>query len=161
MTDYKEVRVDFDVTVKDTIDKRWERFPMMVNLWEMGWPDAPNTTVALVRAFIESNIGIDIRAPLDGYTLATAKAKIKSEMWHHMVRLNLLHEVRIEANKAFGNDNLKRVIRGITIRQIGGPMPKEWRDENLWPKGLPEGERPWDKDPDFYEYPMSDWRPGK
>ena len=161
MSDYKEIRVDFDVTVKDTIDKRWERFPMMVNLWEMGWPDVPNTTVALVRAFIESNIGIDIPAPLDGYTLDQAKAKIKSEMWHHMVRLNLLSEIRIEADKAFGNDNFKRVIKEITIRQVGGPMPQDWRDENLWPKGLPEGERPWDKDPDFYEYPMSDWRPGK
>ena len=161
MTDYKEVRADFDVRVYDTIDQRYETFPMTVNLWELGWPDAPNGTVKLVRDFIESTIGIDIPAPLGGYTLAAAKAKIKSEMWHHKVRLNLLHEVRIEADKAFGNDNLKRVIRGITIRQVGGPMPQDWRDENLWPKGLPEGERPWDKDPDFYEYPMSDWRPGK
>ena len=161
MTDYKEIRVDFDARVYDTIDKRYETVPMMVNLWEMGWPEAPNNTVALVRAFIESNIGIDIPAPLDGYTLDQAKAKIKSEMWHHMVRLNLLSEIRIEADKAFGNDNFKRVIKDIYIRRTGGPMPQAWRDENLWPQGLPEGERPWDKDPDFYEYPMSDWRPGK
>ena len=160
MTDYKEVRADFDVRVYDTIDQRYETFPMTVNLWELGWPDAPNGTVKLVIDFIESNIGIDIPAgPEDNYTMP-GKPRL-GEMWHHMVRLNLLHEIRAEANYIFGNDNLKRVIRGITIRQVGGPMPQDWRDENLWPKGLPEGERPWDKDPDFYEYPMSDWRPGK
>ena len=160
MTDYKEVRADFDVRVYDTIDQRYETFPMTVNLWELGWPEAtgPKNNVAMVRTFLESNIGIDIPAgPEDSASRMTGKP----EMWHHMVRLNLLHEVRAEADKAFGNDNFKRVIRDITIRQVGGPMPKEWRDENLWPKGLPEGERPWDKDPDFYEYPMSDSRPGK
>ena len=152
MTYYKEVRADFDVTVKDTIDQRRETFPMMVNLWELGWPD-DQQSVAMVRTFLESNIGIDIPNPDRYYN--------GSELWHHIVRDNLLAEVQAEANKVFGNDNFKRVIKDIYIRRTGGPMPQAWRDENLWPKGLPEGERPWDKDPDFYEYPMSDWRPGK
>ena len=61
MTDYKEVRADFDVRVYDTIDQRYETFPMTVNLWELGWPEAtgPKNNVAMVRTFLESNIGID------------------------------------------------------------------------------------------------------
>ena len=157
MTDYKEIRVDFDIKVRDK-KLGLREFPMTVNLWELGWPEAPNNTVELVRAFIESNIGVDIPAgPEDGGSILNDTI----EMWHHMVRTHLLHEVRAEADKVFGNDDLKRVVTDIVIRQVGGPMPQDWRDENLWPKGLKEGERPWDKDPDFYEYPMSDGRPGK
>jgi hypothetical protein len=107
----------------------------------------------MVRTFLESNIGLDIPSLDRDYN--------GSELWHHIVRDNLLAEVRAEANKVFGNDNFKRVIRAIAIRQVGGHMPKDWRDENLWPSDLPDGVRPWDNDPDFYEYPMSDWRAGK
>ena len=147
---YKEVRADFDVTVYDTIDQRRETFPMMVNLWELGWPD-DQQSVAMVRTFLESNIGIDIPNPDRYYN--------GSELWHHIVRDNLLAEVQAAANKAFGNDNFKRVIKAITIRQVGGHMPKDWRDENLWPSDLPDGVRPWDNDPDFYEYPGNNPNP--
>ena len=59
---YKEVRADFDVTVYDTIDQRTEEVPMTVTLWELGWPD-DQQSVAMVRTFLESNIGIDIPNP--------------------------------------------------------------------------------------------------
>ena len=144
---YKEVRADFDLIVYDTIDDRVEIVPMVVNLWELGWPDEPQS-VAMVRTFLESNIGLDIPNP--------ERNPSGSELWHHIVRDNLLAEVQAEANKVFGNDNFKRVIKDVTIRRIGGPMPKEWRDENLWPSDLPDGVRPWDSDPDFYEYPGND-----
>ena len=144
---YKEVRADFDLIVYDTIDDRVEIVPMVVNLWELGWPDEPQS-VAMVRTFLESNIGLDIPNP--------ERNPSGSELWHHIVRDNLLAEVQAEANKVFGNDNFKRVIKDVTIRRTGGPMPKEWRDENLWPSDLPDGVRPWDSDPDFHEYPGND-----
>ena len=147
---YREYRVDFDVTVKDTIDQRIEEFPMIVNLWELGWPDH-DESVATVRTFMESNIGIDIPNPDRYYN--------GSELWHHIVRDNLLAEVQAEANKVFGNDNFKRVITDVYIRRTGGPMPKDWRDENLWPSDLPDGVRPWDNDPDFCEYPGNNPNP--
>ena len=147
---YKEVRADFDLIVYDTIDDRVEIVPMVVNLWELGWPDEPQS-VAMVRTFLESNIGLDIPNP--------ERNPSGSELWHHIVRDNLLVEVQAEANKVFGNTNFKRVIKDVTIRRIGGPMPKEWRDENLWPSDLPDGVRPWDNDPDFYEYPGNDPNP--
>ena len=147
---YKEIRADFDLIVYDTIDDRVEIVPMVVNLWELGWPDEPQS-VAMVRTFLESNIGLDIPNP--------ERNPSGSELWHHIVRDNLLVEVQAEANKVFGNTNFKRVIKDVTIRRIGGPMPKEWRDENLWPSDLPDGVRPWDNDPDFYEYPGNDPNP--
>ena len=147
---YKEVRADFDLIVYDTIDDRVEIVPMVVNLWELGWPDEPQS-VAMVRTFLESNIGLDIPNP--------ERNPSGSELWHHIVRDNLLAEVQAEANKVFGNDNFKRVIRAITIRQVGGHMPKDWRDENLRPSDLPDGVRPWDNDPDFYEYPGGETNP--
>ena len=147
---YKEVRADFDLIVYDTIDDRVEIVPMVVNLWELGWPDEPQS-VAMVRTFLESNIGLDIPNPEHNPS--------GSELWHHIVRDNLLVEVQAEANKVFGNTNFKRVIKDVTIRRIGGPMPKEWRDENLWPSDLPDGVRPWDNDPAFYEYPGNDPNP--
>ena len=147
---YKEVRADFDVIVYDTIDHRVETVPMMVNLWELGWPD-DQQTVAMVRTFLESNIGLDIPSLARYYN--------GLELWHHIVRDNLLAEVRAEADKVFGNNNLKRVIKDIYIRQVGGHMPKDWRDENLWPSDLPDGVRPWDNDPDFYEYPSGNRNP--
>ena len=57
------------------------------------------------------------------------------------------------------NDNLKRLSSDLYIRRTGGPMPKDWRDENLWPSNLPDGVRPWVNDPDFYEYPGNDPNP--
>ena len=128
MTDYKEIRVDFDARVYDTIDQRYETVPMMINLWELGWPDAPNGTVKLIRDFIESTIGIDIPAgPEDSASRMTQRAwlTVKPEMWHHKVRLNLLHEVRAEADKVFGNDNFKRVIKDITCLLYTSPSPRD------------------------------------
>ena len=147
---YKEVRADFDLIVYDTIDDRVEIVPMVVNLWELGWPDEPQS-VAMVRTFLESNIGLDIPNP--------ERNPSGSELWHHIVRDNLLVEVQAEANKVFGNDNFKRVITDVYIRRTGGPMPKDWRDENLWPSDLPDGVRPWDNDPDFCEYPGNNPNP--
>ena len=90
------------------------------------------------------------------------------------VAINLIENIRLEANEAFGfvakygvaGHPLRRYIKDVDVFQVGGPMTKEWKERNsvdgisydhLMDPQYAAGKRPWDDD--WYDTPNGDTNP--
>ena len=177
----QEVRLRFDVTVVedwdilDTSSQYMYTDPitkvinMDVNLWELGWGNrsaSKKGSVAHVMEFINERV--------IGKTIPDRHGFVPEGPGQDPVALNLIEEIRLEANEIYGfaanyevpGHPMRRYIKDIHVFQVGGPMTKEWRERNkvdgikyedLMNRQFPAGKRPWDED--WYDYPDGDTNP--
>jgi len=139
---------------------------MDVNLVQLGWGNYGHDTgsVADVMVFLADRI-VGKNIPDRPYPEGPGQDP---------VALNLIEKIRLEANEAYGfvadydvaGHPIRRYIKDVEVRQVGGPMTKEWKERNsvdgisydhLMDPQYAAGKRPWDDD--WYDTPNGDTNP--
>ena len=137
---------------------------MDVNLVQLGWSDENlGGSVADVMVFLADLI-VGKLIPDSSYPNPN----------QDRVALNLIENIRLEANEAFGfapdyetlHHPIRRYVKDVDVLQVGGPMTKEWKERNsvdgisydhLMDPQYAAGKRPWDED--WYDWPDGDTNP--
>ena len=137
---------------------------MDVNLVQLGWSDKNlGGSVADVMVFLADLI-VGKLIPDSSYP----------DPDQDRVALNLIENIRLEANEAFGftpdyealHHPIRRYVKDVDVFQVGGPMTKEWKERNsvdgisydhLMDPQYAAGKRPWDDD--WYDTPAGDTNP--
>ena len=137
---------------------------MDVNLVQLGWSDENlGGSVADVMVFLADLI-VGKLIPDSSYP----------DPDQDRVALNLMENIRLEANETFGfapdyetlHHPIRRYVKDVDVLQVGGPMTKEWKERNsvdgisydhLMDPQYAAGKRPWDDD--WYDTPAGDTNP--